>query len=445
MNLEYRDATAGEVRSIDDATRQVVARVCTFNAKPDTYGTTWKSGVFTDSLRSQLPVVCWGHDQRNVVGSVVGYEEQPDGLDVTIQFANPDDVPQARAAYSLIKDGHIKGWSFGFANAKSTQDPQYRGAVQFVSADLYEVSPVVRASVPGTRTISVRSAEGDGTREISEETLSAMISAEVAAAVADGKRSVTVDVADDGAVTVEEQQPTITEDSVRSMIAEAIEAQSIPDAGSREDDAAATLAGAVDAALDQAAVLIDGEDTSTLSDGLRQALELVSAAGVAADALLDEMGIDDPDDGDDGGRSTEPVDLVGDDPYTDESGERATVSSKPWSDFTQADYSDAQWKAACLITGPDKSDCKLPIREPDGTLNSNGVHAAAGRLGQTDAPPAEKQAAAKALMSAYSTMGEKPPPTVLAAASGKRSEDDPDALNAEAEARLAMLNQRFAS
>lgn len=318
--LEYRDAV-GEIRSTDDEKRQVVARVCSFNAAPDTYSTTWKSGVFSDSLRSQMPVVCWGHDQRNVVGSVIDYAEQPDGLDVTIQFANPDDVPQARAAYSLIKDGHIKGWSFGFLNGKTQPDPNHRGALQFTKADLYEVSPVVRPSVPGTRTISVRSAEGES-REISEETLSAMIASQVAEAIAEGKRSVTVDVAEDGEITVADQKPGIDEDTVRSMIDAAL-AERVPESLTPEQ----VFAGCMERAATNAA---DGDWASA-----RQ--ELAAAAMFADDLATDET--------DDGGRSAtqdEPTDEVAE-------GERATVSDQSSPEEEAVDLVEAETEAALAL------------------------------------------------------------------------------------------------
>lgn len=90
------------------------------------------------------------------------------------------------------------------------------------------------------------------------------------------------------------------------------------------------------------------------------------------------------------------------------------VSDKPWTDFPESDFNPDQWKRACIIhldpePGGDpasKGLHKLPIREPDGTLNRNAVHAAAGRVTGTDAPP-DKIASAKAtLRGAYGTLGE---------------------------------------
>lgn len=99
-------------------------------------------------------------------------------------------------------------------------------------------------------------------------------------------------------------------------------------------------------------------------------------------------------------------------------GKVVVVSEKPWSDYTAADYSPEQWHAACLIHQHDgaptsKGQCKLPVRTPTGTVNRNGVHAAAAALagarGGVDASDAEKAAAAKALLGLYAKLDEEPP------------------------------------
>jgi hypothetical protein len=94
------------------------------------------------------------------------------------------------------------------------------------------------------------------------------------------------------------------------------------------------------------------------------------------------------------------------------------VSEKPWSDYTESDYTIEQWHAACLIhlhDGPptSKSQCKLPVKTPNGALNRNGVHAAAAALAGArsplQAPPEQKAKAANALRRYYSQLGETPP------------------------------------
>ena len=96
------------------------------------------------------------------------------------------------------------------------------------------------------------------------------------------------------------------------------------------------------------------------------------------------------------------------------------VSDKPWGSISEADYPTPEsFCAACLIDlnegdGPKtKEKCKLPIREPGGAVNRNGVHAAAAALagarGGVSAPASEKAKAARALMRHYGAMDEDAP------------------------------------
>jgi uncharacterized protein len=92
------------------------------------------------------------------------------------------------------------------------------------------------------------------------------------------------------------------------------------------------------------------------------------------------------------------------------------ASDTPWSNFTPSDYSQLQWKRACLIDteqgAPDSKDrFKLPVREPSGVVNRNGVHAAAARIGQVDGVTSEQRAAAaQKLESLYRVeLAETPP------------------------------------
>ncbi|WP_422445981.1 hypothetical protein [Thermoanaerobacterium sp. DL9XJH110] len=97
------------------------------------------------------------------------------------------------------------------------------------------------------------------------------------------------------------------------------------------------------------------------------------------------------------------------------------VSNKPWGSIQESDYDVQQWHRACLIHLHDgaptaKSQCKLPVWEPDGTLNRNGVHAAAAALagarGGVDAPMEQKRKAARKLITLYRELEEEPPDSI---------------------------------
>jgi len=97
-----------------------------------------------------------------------------------------------------------------------------------------------------------------------------------------------------------------------------------------------------------------------------------------------------------------------------------TISMTPWSKFSEADYTLEQWIRACLIhpqkPTTSKGDYKLPVREPDGTLNKNAIHAVAGVLagarGGVKASPSQIRAAARKLIGLYATLNADPPASV---------------------------------
>ena len=102
----------------------------------------------------------------------------------------------------------------------------------------------------------------------------------------------------------------------------------------------------------------------------------------------------------------------------------AMVSDRAWSEIRKpGDYTIEQWRRATLLdTGqgdPDDYDrYKLPVREPDGTINRNGVHAAAAALAGARTPlqatPQQKRAAARRLLAIYrDVLGDEPPESLL--------------------------------
>jgi hypothetical protein len=97
------------------------------------------------------------------------------------------------------------------------------------------------------------------------------------------------------------------------------------------------------------------------------------------------------------------------------------ISEKPWSAYTEADYTLEQWHKACLVHMHDgaptsKTQCKLPVKTPNGAVNRNGVHAAAAALAgarsELKASSTQKSSAASSLRSLYNQLGEKIPPSL---------------------------------
>lgn len=100
---------------------------------------------------------------------------------------------------------------------------------------------------------------------------------------------------------------------------------------------------------------------------------------------------------------------------------RRAVVRGSW-DGSAARYDDDEWQRACVLDRGDTFDTPktrygFPVLEPNGDLNVNGMHAAAGRLNQANATPQQKAAAARKLIRFYNQAGEDPPPALSAAAS----------------------------
>lgn len=151
------------------------------------------------------------------------------------------------------------------------------------------------------------------------------------------------------------------------------------------------------------------EDAAEREHGAGQAIEPLDGSGQREEPVQDDS------------EQAAEEQASGRDPSEAETGtqlELATsFSATPWSNFKQSDYDDSQWKKACLIeiTGDSayaKESCKLPVREPSGKLNWNGITAAASRLNQTQAPEAKKRSAARTLVRYYRMAGKEPPENV---------------------------------
>lgn len=101
------------------------------------------------------------------------------------------------------------------------------------------------------------------------------------------------------------------------------------------------------------------------------------------------------------------------------------VTDAPWDGSASRWPTPIAYCSSCLIdtnTGTKtKSNCSLPIREPGGAINSNGVHAAAAALAGargTKLPADQKKAAAKTLVGIYRNDLKETPPDSLVALAG---------------------------
>lgn len=160
-----------EFRALGDRQAEVVC--CTYNTVDD-YGSIWLPGCWTESLNRKLPKSVWAHDWADPIGQVVSFSDNTKQLRVTIQFSDFDAVPRARQAHRQMMDGDIDELSFGFelnewSFVEGGKDGVPEGAREKVTrATMYEVSPVLVGAVPGTKVLSVRSVNSEGSIEISK-------------------------------------------------------------------------------------------------------------------------------------------------------------------------------------------------------------------------------------------------------------------------------------
>lgn len=95
------------------------------------------------------------------------------------------------------------------------------------------------------------------------------------------------------------------------------------------------------------------------------------------------------------------------------------ISEATW-DGAASRFTDEEWVRSAIVDRGDsfetaKERYAMPIREPNGDLSRAGVHAAAGRLNQVDAPEPAIAAARAALVRAYGELDEDPPESLTAA------------------------------
>jgi HK97 family phage prohead protease len=103
---------------------------------------------------------------------------------------------------------------------------------------------------------------------------------------------------------------------------------------------------------------------------------------------------------------------------------RVAMTGKGW-DGSPARFTDEQYQRSTLLCRPGnaspKERCSLPVLEPDGSLNTTALGAAAAALsgargGLRDVSPALKAAAARKLVRYYNQAGQTPPPGLVALA-----------------------------
>lgn len=396
--LEHKAAVAAQGAGLlaTDDTTGVVEALVSVTGIEDEVKDTIEPGAYAQTLTKRTPKGIFGHDWGRWVAKTLECKELMPG-DPALPKTTPSGQPwpaQAGALYVkcqfnlATREGadayhNVKffsdapggcEWSVGYQVPRGGAVRTKNGGRRIKAPggmDLYEYSPVLFGAAPLSGTLSVK------------------------ASGASGK------VADNGGTA--DAIPDDTDDNPSDPVTAEADAYD-PD-----------MAAMHEAAMTELDASAKGWD----------AIDAASAVDPGEEDLTGDTG--DTDTGSDSGGSGTKMIVDGGDGQAvtvEFKSGSAKVSDKPWSDFSAADYTPAQYHRACLIHthGPgvpdDKEHCKLPVREPDGTLNKNGVHAAAGALagarGGVDASPAQKAKAAASLRGYYLTIGDPPPDSLQA-------------------------------
>lgn len=228
-----------------------------------------------DPLPDHVPFdIDHGMTVQTTVGSGTPYYAEDGSLRVKGTFAS---TPLAQEVRTLVAEGHIRTTSVTFMAAKRVKDEKGVDHVQTAELLNGTFTPVPsnrEAVVLSAKALTAAVDEKVGARNSKSdaEKIQAMhdTAAELGADCAGVNKSITMFRADGSTVF------------------------SLKDA-TEPDDNPGTLAQSVDAALDQAMVLLGGIDTATLPNEVAEAIALLVAADAAVDELLVVMGVPDPD------------------------------------------------------------------------------------------------------------------------------------------------------
>lgn len=132
--------------------------VSPYGGVPDAHGDLIAPGAYTKTLAHHRaagtrPALLWQHDQTNPVGVWLSFEDTPEGLLAHGRLTT--DVPQAKAAHALMKDGAL-ALSIGYRIPQGGAELQ-DGARLLKEIDLIEVSLVALPANSAARITSVKS------------------------------------------------------------------------------------------------------------------------------------------------------------------------------------------------------------------------------------------------------------------------------------------------
>lgn len=129
----------------------------TYGGEPDAHGDLIAPGAYTNTLARHAaagtrPALLWQHDQTNPVGVWMRFEDTTEGLVAHGKLTM--DVPQAKAAHALMKDGAL-ALSIGYSIPKGGAEI-VNGARLLKQIELHEISLVAMPANVHARITTVK-------------------------------------------------------------------------------------------------------------------------------------------------------------------------------------------------------------------------------------------------------------------------------------------------
>lgn len=129
----------------------------------DSYSDIVVKGAFSHTLKEhrtkgRMPALLWQHDAREPIGVFREMRETDQGLFVKGELF-VDDIPKAKQAYRLLKEGGLSGMSIGFKTVDS--EIKANGVRLLKEIELMEGSLVTFPALDSARVMDVKSAPKD--------------------------------------------------------------------------------------------------------------------------------------------------------------------------------------------------------------------------------------------------------------------------------------------
>jgi hypothetical protein len=126
----------------------------------DSYGEVVEPGAFSASLvdsrrKGNSVKMLWQHDPSQPIGVWTDLAEDSKGLYVKGRLLK-DTVPQAAAAYALLKESALDGLSIGYRVVEAAPHPDKQGILSLKKLQLKEVSVVTFAANDRARVTDVK-------------------------------------------------------------------------------------------------------------------------------------------------------------------------------------------------------------------------------------------------------------------------------------------------